>query len=40
MPRKKRKREPTWDEIGEVIGRKMEKEFGDLNEERKTSNAQ
>ncbi|NIM47038.1 MAG: hypothetical protein GTN40_02665 [Candidatus Aenigmarchaeota archaeon] len=27
MPRKKIKREPTWDEIGEVIGRKMEKEF-------------
>jgi len=29
MPSKRRKkRDPSWDEIGEMIGKKMEKEFG------------
>jgi hypothetical protein len=27
MPAKRRKKEPSWDEIGEAIGKKMEKEF-------------
>ena len=35
MPRKRRKKDPSWDEIGEAIGRKMEKEFKNCDWEKK-----
>jgi hypothetical protein len=31
MPAKRRKKDKSWDEIGEAIGRKMEKEFNNCD---------
>ena len=35
MPAKRKKKDPSWDQIGETIGRKMEKEFKGCDWEKK-----
>ncbi len=35
MPTKRRKKDPTWDEIGEAIGKKMEKGFKSCDRKKK-----